>query len=369
MTTTGGDPAPTATAVGGDPSPTATAVGGDPSPTATAVDGDPRSALGRIGLGLWTMRSTAFHPRNRTAAYAAYVEDAVLAERLGFHSVWTAEHRYWYDGWAPAPLHAQASAIAATTRLRFGHAVMLLAQHDAVALGRALTTFDRLSGGRLEFGAGLGHRDVEFDAHGRRRDQRGKLMDSGLRTLGEVWGGEHGDEPPVQRPGPPVWIGGLAPRALERAAEHGHGVMLPQTLRARELHTIAEELRARDPAPRAIGTLRDVWLEDDPRAAERMRRLHELQFTEEAGFWILRGRPAYESPELLAKQLRRVTDAALIGGAEQVAGGLRSLFEAGAEFLVLRIQFDMVSHAAIREQIHRLGERLPALLPNPPATV
>ena len=322
----------------------------------------PAGALGRIGLGLWTMRSTAFHPRNRPAAYAAFVDDAVLTERLGFHSIWTAEHRHWYDGWAPAPLHAQASAIAATSRLHFGHAVMLLAQHDAVALGRALTTFDRLSGGRVEFGAGLGHRDVEFDAHGRRRNQRGKLMDSGLQTLAEVWRGEHGDEPPRQRPGPPIWIGGLAPRALERAAEHGHSVMLPQTLRAGELRTLAEQLRARDPAPARIGTLRDVWLEDDPRAAERMRRLHELQFTEEAGFWILRGRPAYESPELLAKQLRRVTDAALIGSGEQVAGGLRELFEAGAEFIVLRIQFDMVSHAAMREQIHCLGERLPALL-------
>ena len=96
----------------------------------------PAAALGRIGLGLWTMRSTAFHPRNRPAAYAAFVDDAVLTERLGFHSIWTAEHRHWYDGWAPAPLHAQASAIAATSRLRFGHAVMLLAQHDAVALGR-----------------------------------------------------------------------------------------------------------------------------------------------------------------------------------------------------------------------------------------
>jgi alkanesulfonate monooxygenase SsuD/methylene tetrahydromethanopterin reductase-like flavin-dependent oxidoreductase (luciferase family) len=318
--------------------------------------------LSRFGLGLWTLRSTAFHPRNRAGALRAFVDDAVLAERLGFHSIWTAEHRHWYDGWAPAPLHAQAAAIAATTTLRFSHAVMLLAQHDAVALGRALATFDRLSGGRVELGAGLGHRDLEFYAHGRRRRRRGALMDEGLDTLARVWAGEFGDAPPLQCPGPPIWIGGLAPPALERAARGGHNLMLPQTLRPSELARTIEQLRGTDPAPARIGTLRDVWLEPDPARAARMRRTHELHFTEEAGFWILRGTPAYDVPELLAKQLRRVTGSALIGGADEVAGGLRALFEAGAELVVLRIQFDMASHTEIREQIHRLAELLPPRL-------
>ncbi len=315
------------------------------------------------------MRSTAFHPRNRAGAHRAFVQDAMLAERLGFHSLWTAEHRHWYDGWAPAPLHAQAGAIAATTTLRFSHAVMLLAQHDAVALGRALATFDRLSGGRIELGAGLGYRDIEFDSHGRRRARRGAMMDDGLATLARVWAGELGDEPPHQRPGPPIWIGGLAPPALERAARGSHSLMLPQTLRAPELAAIVERLRSAEPAPARIGTLRDVWLEPDPARAARMRRVHELHFTEEAGFWILRGQPAYEAPKLLARQLGRVTEAALIGGVDEVGEGLRALFRAGADFIVLRIQFDMVSHAEMHDQIHRLAELLPAMLEDVPSAV
>src|ERR1700759_180242 len=164
------------------------------------------SGIGRLGVGLWTFQSTASAPSNLHGQYRDFAEDAVLLERLGFHSAWTAEHRGWYDSWCPAPLHALALAVARTRRLRLGPAMFLLAQHDPVAVGRAAATLARLSEGRLDFGVGLGHRDAEFDMLGLRRDRRGKLMDAALDGLAAVWSGAHGDEP---RPAPPLWLGAL----------------------------------------------------------------------------------------------------------------------------------------------------------------
>jgi len=318
------------------------------------------AVLDRIGLGLWTMRSMALGPRNRIADYRAFSEDALLAERLGFRSIWTAEHRIWYDGWCPAPLHALAMVAGATTRLRLGTAVLLASQHDPRWLARSAAVLDRLSGGRLDLGIGLGHRDVEFDTFGLRRDRRGRRMDEALEVMPAVWAGGHGDEP--LSPGPQIWMGGMAPRALERAAVGGYNVLLPQTLRPDDIRRCLDTLHAHPGWQGTVGTMRDLWIEPDPARAREMRAALKRGFTEEAGWWVLKGKPAWEAPEALERQMLRVTDSALIGSADEVADGLRALLEAGVEFLCLRINLDISTHAELREQVHRVAEDLPPRL-------
>jgi alkanesulfonate monooxygenase SsuD/methylene tetrahydromethanopterin reductase-like flavin-dependent oxidoreductase (luciferase family) len=309
------------------------------------------------------MQSTAAAPANPTELYERFADDAALAERLGFRSIWSAEHRAWYDGWCPALVHAQAFAAARTERLRFGHAILLVPQHDPLRLARALATLDRLSGGRVDLGAGMGHRDAEFDMLGLRRDRRGRLMDAALDALSAVWAGEHGDAPPLQRPGPPVWIGGMAPQAIARAASRGHGLMLPQTLRPPELRTIVEAYRSQARRPGTVGALRDVWVAADGRRAEAFRRAAEAHYREEAGsWWVLKGQVGFSQPEQLARQLARVSDTQVVGPPERVAEQLNDLYAAGAEFLVLRANFDFVERAELREQLELLAEGVVPLL-------
>jgi alkanesulfonate monooxygenase SsuD/methylene tetrahydromethanopterin reductase-like flavin-dependent oxidoreductase (luciferase family) len=322
----------------------------DAMPSAPRAASGEDSALARIGLGLWTMRSMALAPRNRVADYRAFADDAVLAERLGFHSIWSAEHRIWYDGWCPAPLHALAMVAGATSRLRFGTAVLLASQHDPVDLARSAVALDRLSGGRLDLGLGLGHRDVEFDALGLRRDRRGRRMDAALEAFAS--------EPAM----PSIWIGGMAPRALERAGERGHNLLLPQTLRPDVIRRAVETVRAHEGWSGTVGVMRDVWIEPDPVRARALQARFRRFFLEEAGWWVLKGRPAFEVPEALDAQMDRIVDSALIGSPDEVAAGLRGLVEAGAEFLCLRINFDMTDHAELRDQVHRVAEELPSLL-------
>ncbi|MCW3062985.1 MAG: hypothetical protein JWN32_157 [Solirubrobacterales bacterium] len=305
--------------------------------------------LDRVGLGLWTMRSMALVPRNRVADYRAFGDDAELAERLGFHSIWTAEHRIWYDGWCPSPLHALAMVAGRTTRLHLGTAVLLAPQHDPAVLAEESAALHRLSGGRLELGVGLGHRDVEFDAFGLRRDRRGRRMDEALDTLAE-------------HPGPPIWIGGMATPALERAATRNHNVLLPQTLTPDAIRRAVATVRGHDGWTGTVGAMRDLWIEPDPVRARALRERFRRFFLEEAGWWVLKGRPAFEAPDALDAQMDRIVGSALIGSPDEVAQRLRELLEAGAEFLCLRINFDMVEHAELQEQMHRVAEDLPQLL-------
>jgi len=312
--------------------------------------------LDRIGLSLWTMQSTAAAPASIPALYRRLGEDARLVETLGLHSLWLAEHRLWYDGWCPAPLHAAAAAAAHTERLRFGTAMMLLPQHDPDGLADAARTFDRLTGGRLELGVGLGYRDAEYDALGLRRDRRGKAMEHNLGRLVERWPAADDDR---RRP----WVGGMAPVAIERAARHGCGLMLPQTLTGERLAETVAAYRAAATVPGRIGITKDVHVTDDRERETAFRAALRRHFAEEIGsWWALGGKLGFAQPEGLERQLARIDECLLAGPAAAVAEALAAPLEAGVDFLLLRVAFDFVDHAELRRQAVAVAEGVAPLL-------
>lgn len=287
-----------------------------------------------LGLGLWTMRAPAAFPAPQARLYRQLREDAQLAERLGYHSLWIAEHHFWYDNWCPSPLVAAASALAATTRLHVGTGIHLLPIHDADRVAGQLAWLQELSGGRLEYGVGLGYRAAEYDGYGRSRRTRGKRMDAGLDRVLELAG-----------PDLPIWIGGMAKPALERAAQRGLGVMLPSTLDLAQLQAaIAAVRETADAAGRAvrIATMKYAWPTDG--TASGRRRAEDMLATwtrEYAGAWFpLRGRPGFASPDLLDGQMDRSARTALIGSPAELAEQLAELEAAGAELCVVHLVGD-----------------------------
>ncbi len=322
-----------------------------------------------IGVGLWTMQSTVLAPRSMPALYRRFVCDARRVEELGFHSMWMAEHRFWYDGWCPAPFTAVAAAAAVTERLRFGTSMVLLPQQDPLRLAETVATVDRLSGGRLDVGVGLGHRDAEFDGLGIRRDSRGARMNEALDVLQAAWSGKpwsyqgsHFDfihQPPLpapaQQPGPPLWIGGMAEAALERGIERGLSFLLPQTLYPHEVAALAERIRAGwrgvGVAPGRIGLLKDAWIEEDGDEARKwfLPRM-AAHYREEAGsWWVLKGRATgFEEPELLARQLRRIVETPIVGDPDRVYADLQELADAGVDLVVLRFNFDVTAERSMQ---------------------
>src|SRR5262249_32533737 len=164
------------------------------------------------------------------------------------------------------PYVALAAAAAVTSRIRLGTGIALVAQHDPIALAKQLATLDLLSEGRLVLGVGFGWNTEEMEDHGilvSRRRGRGRetvlaMQASGADEVAEFRGGFVRCEPswqwpkPVQRPRPPVLVGGAAgPKLFAAVAEYADGwipiggagiaAALPALRRA-----VAE--RGRDPA-------------------------------------------------------------------------------------------------------------------------
>jgi alkanesulfonate monooxygenase SsuD/methylene tetrahydromethanopterin reductase-like flavin-dependent oxidoreductase (luciferase family) len=294
----------------------------------------------KLGIGL---PNTLVPDVNR----GLFLDWARAADHAGFHSFGTID-RPSHDDWEP--LISLAAAAAVTERVRLATTILQMPNRNEVLVAKQAAVIDRLSGGRLDLGIGLGHRDVEFDTLGVRRDRRGRRMDAALDVFA------------AQPSFPPIWVGGMAARALERAGERGHNVLLPQTLRPDAIRRAVETVRAHDGWNGTVGAMRDLWIEPDPVRARQLRERFRRFFLEEAGWWVLKGKPAFSAPEELEGQMARVVDSALIGSPDEVAHGLRTLVDAGAEFLCLRINFDMVEHAELRDQVHRVAEELPPLL-------
>jgi alkanesulfonate monooxygenase SsuD/methylene tetrahydromethanopterin reductase-like flavin-dependent oxidoreductase (luciferase family) len=285
------------------------------------------------------MRSTAARPASIPKLYQRLLEDARLAEELGFHSLWLAEHHFWYDGWCPAPLTAAAAVLGATSRLRAGTAIHLLPLWDVDSAFGVADTLMELSGGRVELGVGLGYRDEEYDGFALPRRMRGRLMDASLDELARRWGASGGPE---------IMVGGFTDAALRRAGSRGLGLMLPFSFEPPKLRATIEryreELAAAGREPGRIGMLKYVWATDgSSRERELAGQVIAASSREYAGSWYpLRGSTGFQAPELLERQLRLAADTAFIGTPERIAEQLGQLASAGVDLVVLQLTRDDV---------------------------
>lgn len=227
-------------------------------------------------------------------------ELAVEAEVRGFTELWLPEHTHIPVGReTPWPLDegaelpeayrrtldpfvALTAAVAATTTIRLGTGVCLVAQHDPIILAKTTSTLDRLSGGRFVFGVGFGWNADEMRHHGVDPDRRRTIGREKALAVKELWTqteasfrGDHVDfsqswqwPKPLQQPGPPVWVGGGA-SVLRHAVEWGDGWMpihgaMPVTDLTRRLRAMASEV-GRDPGELTVYL---VGMPRDPAEAE-----------------------------------------------------------------------------------------------------
>jgi probable F420-dependent oxidoreductase len=183
------------------------------------------------------------------------VELGRAAEERGFESIFFPEHshipasrRTPWPGGAELPREyartldpfvALSMVTAATTRLRVGTGVCLVMQRDPIILAKEVATLDWLSGGRFIFGIGGGWNREEMEDHGTDPHLRWEILRERTQAMQAIWSQEeatfHGRfvnfdaiwqwPKPVQRPYPPVLIGGDGPRTFQRIVEYGDGWM------------------------------------------------------------------------------------------------------------------------------------------------
>ncbi|MEQ8660742.1 MAG: LLM class flavin-dependent oxidoreductase [Gammaproteobacteria bacterium] len=195
-------------------------------------------ATPKLGFGLWySFRNPAAWQVDYGDLYADHLRQIAWAESIGYDDVWLTEHHFCADGHAPSILPLAAAVAATTTRIRIGTGVLLLPLHHAVRVAEDGATVDILSRGRFELGVGIGYRPQEFAALGVATRDRAGLIDEGLEVIRRLWSGAPArfaghhytlddvtlTPRPLQRPRPPLWVGGFAPAAARRAARLGDG--------------------------------------------------------------------------------------------------------------------------------------------------
>lgn len=178
------------------------------------------------------------------ATPAHQVRIARRAEELGYHSVWTLQRLLNPADSAdttyrnvPDPMVTLAYLAGMTSRIRLGVAVLNIPFFSPPLLAKQAATLDHVSGGRLDLGLGLGWMPAEFAATGAPDDRRGARAEEFLAALRALWteevssySGEFHRIPPVrlepkpvQRPEPPILLGGKTPPALRRAGRLAAG--------------------------------------------------------------------------------------------------------------------------------------------------
>ena len=222
--------------------------------------------------------------RGNGAGVSELVRAAQAADRAGFFYVAVCDHvaiprslaptmsTTWYE-----PISTLGFLAANTTQTRLMTNVFVGPYRHPLQTAKAFATLDTLSGGRVILGMGAGHVEKEFDALGLPFAERGRLLDDAVDGVKNAWGDEFtgaGDDQvgmrprPVQRPRPPIWIGGSSRPALRRVAARGDG-WIPQGTPRKKMPDSIAYLRAhrdevRPGAEPEIGVITEAMYVGEP---------------------------------------------------------------------------------------------------------
>ncbi len=239
------------------------------------------------------MRAPTFAQSPPSRQYAAGLEMAAWADRLGLDEVMLSEHHGSDDNYLPSPLVYAAAIAGRTSQIRIRISALILPLHDVLRVAEDVAVVDNISNGRIELVVAGGFLPSEFAMFERSLSERGVRVEKGVALLKQAWTGEpfeyEGRElrvtpRPVQRPHPPILLGGSSESSARRAARIADGFVpaVPDLYAAyveacRDLNRSPQE-------PRALGP-GFLHVADDPEAAWARIAPHALHETNSYGRW------------------------------------------------------------------------------------
>jgi alkanesulfonate monooxygenase SsuD/methylene tetrahydromethanopterin reductase-like flavin-dependent oxidoreductase (luciferase family) len=210
-----------------------------------------------------TARRNPDDPRPLTDVYDEVIEEAVLAEELGFASFLLAEHHFAQDAHNPSALPLLAAVAARTERIRLGPYVLLLALHHPIRIAEDAAMLDIISHGRLLLGIGGGPMDSECEVFGIDRSETFNRTYEALDIIHRCFtedefthdgryfhfAGVRMTTKPVQPGGPPIYMAARGPQSLARAGRRGYHL-------GSALHAPRVEIYDQAQPPPPLGELR-----------------------------------------------------------------------------------------------------------------
>ena len=343
----------------------------------------------------WLTLAHSPGPEQDHTAIVEQLEQACLADALGFDGVWLTEHNFTGEAVYCDPIPFASALAVKTTRVRIGFAVIQLALRHPVRLAVQLALLDNLSNGRLDVGVGRGsiYNEYEFVGYGLRSDDARERANEAFEILTRAWTeapfeyhGKYFDlrmpalRPKCyQTPHPPLWRSVVTPESFQECGRLGVPIMTPRIPLARIPERLAlyehalvagghpDGTRARLRSQAAIW--RHVYVgesqaeaEDSLGAAVRHTREH-----------MIGARTAYNPPDFQVGQafLNPFTDpgvsheegtrwslqtGALVGTADRVAEQVAALRDAGVGHVLAQLSFGYLPHAKITASMRRFAE-------------
>jgi alkanesulfonate monooxygenase SsuD/methylene tetrahydromethanopterin reductase-like flavin-dependent oxidoreductase (luciferase family) len=195
-----------------------------------------------------------------------HVDDALLAEEVGFDGYYVAEHHFGYSAGHSTPMMLLADIAARTSRIRIGTSIICAPLHNPLRLAEDLAALDILSRGRLEIGVGVGSQIEEFRAFGidpaERFGRAWETIDLIEKCFASPpdqifdWNGKYFNIPgirwvmqPLQKPVPIAW-GGFGSQGVARAAQRGYHLIAPDVTGE---YTRVTKSAGRDPRDYLVG--------------------------------------------------------------------------------------------------------------------
>jgi probable F420-dependent oxidoreductase len=337
-----------------------------------------------LSFGIYMAVADPPDGRALVARVAEAREEAELAEQCGFDVCLVGEHHQDPDGFLPSPFLLLAAIAARTRTLRLGTGVLLLPLQHPFKIAEDGATLDVISDGRAVLGAGVGYQPRDFAPFGVPLKERGRLSDEALEIIRACWTEERVSYDgrhftldgvslrprPVQRPHPPIWVGGWTAQGLERAARLGDAwvadpiqhlaVVRPQAAAYRA----AAERHGR--RPRTI-LMRDAWVAPTRREAVEEAAPHLLgmfRYYWRNRAFVTEGDPVLEgvTDESQLAFERLAEDRVFLGSPEDCAEQIRRWQEAIApDGVVLRLRQAHASgppHAKIMTALKTFGEEI-----------
>lgn len=268
--------------------------------------------------------------RSVAAVYRDTLEEAVLAEELGFDSYWTAEHHFSAYGNVPSPLLLLTAVASRTSRVHLGSAVVLAPFYHPVRLVEEAAMVDIISGGRLLLGLGRGYQPMEFEGYGIDPGTTRESLEKTIGLLCRTWGigtdaGSGPESPaipevrvkPVQTPSPPVFLACISPDSFVRAGELGFHVLInpsitPLQALKENLDRYRESLtdHGYDAAHFYVGTTQQVHVASTDKEAQEAVRPHILAYYESLSSRIAppTDKPALASYEFYTRSRKRLEE-------------------------------------------------------------
>lgn len=306
------------------------------------------------------------------------LEQCRLAKRLGFKGIAKSQHYSSSPFQEIQQMPFLARAAAEVEGLDIVTGVSLLPLHKPLDLAEQLAALDLISGGKVIFGAGIGYREVEFQAFGSTQSQRVKRFVENLEAMRRLWredavsmegshftlDGATCSVKPLQPGGPRVWIGADADKAVERAARLGDAWLINPHVRtdtlARQMDLYAAALdRRRKPFPEVQPLIREMYVAKTREEAMRHAQPYlEAKYRAYHAWGQDKDMPEGDD-DLSAAYEDLVRDRFVFGSIDEAAEQIAAIAKiCRANYLIIPVQWPGMPHGEAMEQMHMLMEEV-----------